>query len=170
MFDALSALVDAAVTEDVYRLPGWLFGRGMEDARIDAARGAMTLDAVLALHPAADALGIPEEIELLADDFLFPLMPFEDEIEVLRSGAEAFELRQDGIFTAYADVEGVVGKRGKRPGFGLKIEPIRLAALRMKKDEGMAAPGEFVAQLEIAPDAAINLDVREERGDLHGRN
>ena len=168
--DAFAAFVDPAVAEDVERFMRGFIQGGMENARIDAARRPVTEDPVLPLHPPADPLGIPEKQKIFPDDLLLPFVALKDEIEIFRGGPEALEPGQDGILAAKGDVEGVVGQGGKGSRLGLEIQPFRLAPLRMEENEGMTAAGELVAELEIAADAAEDLDVREEGGDLHMRN
>jgi len=100
IFNPLAALVDTAITEDVYRLALGLIGEGVKDVWIDPAWRPVTANPVFSLHAPADALGIPEKKEIFPDDLFFFFMAFENKIEIFRPGFELFKLRKDGIFTA----------------------------------------------------------------------
>jgi hypothetical protein len=169
--DSLPLPEDAAEAENPelvrVRRDSFPFREWMEDLRVDSSGGPKAGDAIFAFDPAADSLRIAEIKIVLTDNVAFFFVTFKDKIKVLPPGSEALELGQDRIFAAEPDVETLLGERGERPDEGLKFKPGRLCAGRMENDELVAAPGEFVPNLQIAPDAAKNLDVGKQGGDSH---
>jgi hypothetical protein len=103
--DALAALVDPAIAEDVEGVVGSGGRKGMENGRIYASGSTAADDAVFTFDPAADPLGIPKETVGAADDVFLELVALEDEIKELRPGVEGVELGKNRVFTAKTDVE-----------------------------------------------------------------
>ena len=141
----------------------------MENFRVDAPWSAPAADPVSPLNPAADPLRAPQKMQIATGDFPLPFVSLKDEIEELGSSPEPGKIGQDGIFTADSDVEAVLVQDRKRPDGACELEPIREFSFRRKQDEGVAEFGELVADLQVAADSSINLDVRKKRRNLHFR-
>ncbi len=138
-----------------------------EHVRVDPAGRPVAGDAVLALDPAANALRASQEVVVPVGHRLFQLVAFKNKIEELRPGPEAVELRQDGELAADPDVEFRAAQGVERYRPAAELEPIGLLPRRREQRIIMPPPDERVPQFDIAADAAVDLDVRQEGGDLH---
>jgi len=94
-------------------------------------------------------------------------VPFEDKIKILGRRPDPVEIRQDGIFAAKGDVEGIGVDRGRRPRLPQERQPPGRPSPGMKNHERVPLPDELVPELEIPADAAENVEMRQEGGDLH---
>jgi hypothetical protein len=87
----------------------------------------------------------------------------EHEIEILHPRPQGVEGRQDGVFAAQPGVELLLAEGRERAEPAAERKPVGRDAARGEKSDIQAASGKLVAELQIAPDAAEDLDVRERR-------
>lgn len=187
--DALSLLVDSAITENLefparirlariglssnLSLRKWRrrfrLRQPKKYLRIYSARRSETAAAVFPLDPPADAFRISQQVITTPGDFFFLFMALEHEVEAFRPGLEGVELFQDGILAAESDVEFGLRNGLKGPDLSPVLQPIRLLPCRGEKCEAMTSSGQRVADLEIAADAAEDFHVGKERRDPHLR-
>jgi hypothetical protein len=165
--NSLAPPVDPAVAQNVEPVFGERVREGMKNTGINRPRSAGAFDSVFPFDTPADPLRVAEEAVLSPDDFSFQLMPLHDEIKIFFAGSQFFESGKNRIFTAQADVELILFQGIERPGLPQEGKPVRRSAPRMKESIGVAAADERVSELDVAPDAAKDLDVGKQGRDVH---
>ena len=94
-------------------------------------------------------------------------MALQNKVEEFDMGFQLLEIRQYRILAAEADIEALLAQSRKGLCCAFELQPIRCVPCRMEKDILMPSLRELVADLQVAPDASEDLDMREQRSYLH---
>jgi hypothetical protein len=125
---------------------------------------------VFSLEPAANPFGITQKKIITAHNFPLCLVSFQHKIKKLKFCTELLKIREDGVFTAEADIKILFFQARKRPENPFKIKPKGLVPLRSEKSESVPPSGKFVPDFNITPDSPEDFHMRKERRNLHLRS